>query len=692
MHFSRRIVTTLVAAASLWQECHGQGPLATVITDPGTGIVFDAWSATTTQTKGGMTIGMALPSNALTTDAKEFIGILTCSSSNGVGTGWCGISLGGTMPSKLLLMAWPSGNEVLTRFFVNATNYSVIFRCENCLSWDQDGETGGISTSSGFMLLGWAQAYKSPTNPSCPSKIGIEQHDTQNIFPAIPDSAIANPSYSAWAALATKTVTGDCGDGGTPPTPIPSLPPPPPACPARPAFPFPRAPRTTTSSSVAAPAVSPRRSAQRRGKEGPSHRKGSPSTGRWGGTMKPDWLEGTSLTRFDVPGLCNQIWHDSAGIACNDMDQMAGCVLGGGTAVNAGLWWKPHSQDWDYNFPTGWKSTDVSAATNRVFSKIPGTTTPSMDGKLYLQQGFEVVASGLRKSGWTEVSANAEPDKKNRTFTHTPYMYSNGERGGPLATYLVSASQRSNFKLWTGTAVTRVVRTGGHVTALEVEPFLNGGYVGKVSLTPVTGRVILSAGTFGSAKILMRSGIGPLDQLEVVKTSADGPTMVAEDQWIKLPVGYNLEDHTNTDTVITHPSVEFYDFYEAWDAPIVADKDSYLNKRTGILAQAAPNIGPVFFDQIRGNDGITRQLQWTARVEGTFETPNGKAITMSQYLGRGAKSRGRMTIARNLNTAVTTVPYLQDSNDVEAVIKGIENLQAALANVANLTWTYPLPA
>jgi cellobiose dehydrogenase (acceptor) len=68
--------------------------------------------------------------------------------------------------------------------------------------------------------------------------------------------------------------------------------------------------------------------------------KGPPSTGRWKGTMKPKWLDGTDLTRFDVPGLCNQIWVDSAGIACTDTDQMAGCVLGGGTAVNAGLWWK----------------------------------------------------------------------------------------------------------------------------------------------------------------------------------------------------------------------------------------------------------------------------------------------------------------------------------------------------------------
>lgn len=42
--------------------------------------------------------------------------------------------------------------------------------------------------------------------------------------------------------------------------------------------------------------------------------RGPPSSGRWGGTTqggsatKSDWLIGTNLTRFDVPGLCNEIW------------------------------------------------------------------------------------------------------------------------------------------------------------------------------------------------------------------------------------------------------------------------------------------------------------------------------------------------------------------------------------------------
>jgi cellobiose dehydrogenase (acceptor) len=48
-----------------------------------------------------------------------------------------------------------------------------------------------------------------------------------------------------------------------------------------------------------------------------------------------------------------------------------------------------------------------------------------------------------------------------------------------------------------------------------------------------------------------------------------------------------------------------------------------------------------------------------------------------------------MTITSGLNTVVSTLPYLRDKNDVDAVIQGIVNLQNALKSVANLTWAYP---
>lgn len=153
----------------------------------------------------------------------------------------------------------------------------------------------------------------------------------------------------------------------------------------------------------------------------------------------------------------------------------------------------------------------MKSAASRVFSRIPGTDHPSMDGKLYYQQGFNVIAGGLAAAGWSNITANNVPDQKNHTFAYGPFMFSNGERGGPMATYLVTANARSNFHLWMNTAVKRVVRSGGHITGIEVEPYGNGGYTGTVNVTSITGRVVLSAGTFGSAKILLRSEFSLID-------------------------------------------------------------------------------------------------------------------------------------------------------------------------------------
>lgn len=260
----------------------------------------------------------------------------------------------------------------------------------------------------------------------------------------------------------------------------------------------------------------------------------------------------------------------------------------------------------------------MAAATERVFSEIPGTTHPSLDGKLYLQQGYDVISGGLAAGGWQYVTANDQPGLKNKTYGNTAYMYSHGERGGPMATYLVDAAGRSNFDLWMNTAVRRVLRSSGHAMGVEVEAYMSGGYQGVVNLTAATGRVVLSAGTFGTAKLLLRSGIGPSDQLAVVKNSTtDGPTMINQEDWIYLPVGYNLDDHCNvrtcswlhshlpilvfspflfsvplvsyptnharladttpqTDTVIEHPDVVFYDFYAAYNTPNQTDADDYL--------------------------------------------------------------------------------------------------------------------
>jgi len=704
MKFFSRVGAAVTASLCLQQAAAQVTADAKAYKDAETGITFKTWS--TGANSAPFTFGLALPSDAAEKDATEYVGLLRCQIANNAVPGYCGLSHGqsGQMTQALLLMAWPFNGTVYTSFRYttgynmplpytgNATltpisstfkagSFELIYRCQNCFSWNQGGSVGSVSTKSGNLVLGYAAAKTGLRNPSCPEKAFFGFHDNGFGQWGVDVKGAVDADYAKHSALSTTAAPPVCTNLETPPGAGEEYKP---TCSA--------APAKTYDYIIVGAGAGGIPLADRLSEAGKSVlliEKGPPSSGRYSGTMKPEWLRGTNLTRFDVPGLCNQIWVDSAGIACTDTDQMAGCVLGGGVAVNAGLWWKPPAADWDENFPAGWKSTDVAGAVKKAFTRIPGTYTPSTDGKLYRQEGFHVLASGLNKTGYTEVVANENPNLKNRTFGHSTFMFDHGERGGPLATYLVSALSRPNFSLWMNTGVRRAVRTGSKVTGVELECLTSGGYSGSVNINP-GGGVIFSAGTFGSQKLLFRSGIGPADQLAIVAGSKDKDTFIAKEQWINLPVGYNLIDHLNTDLIVDHPDVVFYDFYEAWTSPFVSDRDAYLKNRTGILTMAAPNIGPLIWEVITPSDGKPRQFQWTARVEGNDNVyPSKLSMTLSQYLGRGVVSRGRSTITGNLDTAVAEHPYLHDAGDKEAVIKGIKNLVSALSTIKDLKFILP---
>jgi len=256
-----------------------------------------------------------------------------------------------------------------------------------------------------------------------------------------------------------------------------------------------------------------------------------------------------------------------------------------------------------------------------------------------------------------------------------------------MATYLVEAKELPNFTLMVNTTVNRVIRDGSGATGVEVEAFLPGGQCGNINLA-TGGNVILAAGAFGSPKILFRSGIGPQDQLEIVK-KAEADKMVDEADWINLPVGENLDDHASTEIVITHPNVEFYDFYAAYENPIPSDSQKYLDARSGILAQSAPNLAVVFWHNQVGPDGITRSNQWQARVEASHGVKSNKSITISHYLGRGKTSRGRTTITSGLNMVVSDTPYINNENDLAATKDSIRMVVSALSADKQIDVVFP---
>lgn len=64
-------------------------------------------------------------------------------------------------------------------------------------------------------------------------------------------------------------------------------------------------------------------------------------------------------------------------------------------------------------------------------------------------------------------------------------------------------------------------------------------------------------------------------------------------------------------------------------------------------------------------------------------------MTVTNYLGTGSVSRGRLTINSQLKTIVSKSPYLNSAADKAAVVQSIENFRTAMKSVSGLTWVRP---
>ena len=111
-----------------------------------------------------------------------------------------------------------------------------------------------------------------------------------------------------------------------------------------------------------------------------------------------------------------------------------------------------------------------------------------------------------------------------------------------MATYLQTAQARSNFRLETYTLVSSVARNGSTVTGVQT----NNTAIGPNGFIPLNpnGRVVLSAGSFGTPRILFQSGIGPSDMISLVQQNPTASTFLPpESDFIDLPVGSNVQDN-----------------------------------------------------------------------------------------------------------------------------------------------------
>ncbi|KAG9119204.1 hypothetical protein FRC07_005863, partial [Ceratobasidium sp. 392] len=295
---------------------------------------------------------------------------------------------------------------------------------------------------------------------------------------------------------------------------------------------------------------------------------------------------------------------------CDDVDTRAGCLVGGGAAINGINYWYPTDVEFaeSNGWPAGWN--DILPYLDKVKSRLPSTDAPSTDGKRYLTQSFDVMKSVLDNQSYKQITINDDRNSKDHVYGYPNYYIQGGKRTGPMDTYLKSAKTRSNFELKIYTKVLSIVRNGAQITGVRTND-TSLGPNGIIDLGNDKGRVILAAGAFGTVKLLFQSGIGPSDMLSI---AAADPTvskyMPPASQYIDLPVGMNVKDNPAVPLAFAHPSVDDYDGWSLlWSGPRPADVSQYLSEQAGVLA--APSSRLSFWRAYVGPDGKTRYTQGT---------------------------------------------------------------------------------
>lgn len=364
------------------------------------------------------------------------------------------------------------------------------------------------------------------------------------------------------------------------------------------------------------------------------------------------------LTPIDVPGLSASIGSTDlwSKYICDDTPSATACVLGGGTTVNYMVFVHPSDHDFDDKWPVGWKWSDVEPASKRLYSRNPGTTLPSADGKRYSQRLYSSLSKVLGRFGFQSVDMIEKPNEKHEIFSHPSWNIKDQMRAGPLRTYLPLAKQRSNFELRLGSKVVRLVRDGSKVSGVELASGTGLNSSEIVSIKP-NGRVILAAGALSSPRILWNSGIGRAAEIETAIKS--GVNVPARDQWIDLPVGEGLMDHPIFSiTLQANETFAPLDAKAILNGTAVTDIEAYEQEHSGYLTEGKHEL--ILFTSREGEDGQTRFYQ------GSCASDSKGVFTIKVYLTHGSTSSGTLSLNETQTTYFSKTPYLTTQADKNA--------------------------
>jgi choline dehydrogenase len=260
----------------------------------------------------------------------------------------------------------------------------------------------------------------------------------------------------------------------------------------------------------------------------------------------PDYPDAAALPAEIASGLAPAFTHDwgyrsEPGSLGRSLDLYRGRLVGGSSAVNAtiALRGSPGDYDqWAAHGNPGWSFAEVLPFFRRLEHDLDfDDPWHGQDGPLPIRRATPDEVGPVHRAfldtcaagGYRRVSDHNAPAALGAGLV--PFNTVGGVRQSTALTYLAQARGRPNLTVRGGALVDRLVVEDGRVVGVRL---------GEPGETLRADQVVLAAGSYGSPAVLLRSGVGPADDL-----AALGIPVVAD----RPGVGANLIEHANLGVV-----------------------------------------------------------------------------------------------------------------------------------------------
>ena len=350
--------------------------------------------------------------------------------------------------------------------------------------------------------------------------------------------------------------------------------------------------------------------------------------------------------------------------------QPRGKTLGGSSSINAMLYVRGHKWDYDHWSElgnNGWSYDEILPYFKKAeHNEIHQNDFHGQNGPLNVanirhknKPVDDFVETGSSVFGFNE-DFNGESQEGIGYYQTTQ---KNGKRCSAAKAYLVPALERENLTVLTDTNVNKILVNDSRATGVSCI-----GEEGEEFTLNATKEVLLSSGAFGSPQVLLRSGIGP--EQEITKHGIEHK--------VDLPgVGKNLQDHIDYLSVHKYKSLNLFGFslgtiFLKYPYELI----KYLLIKTGMFTSTVAEAGGF----IRSRNDITVpdiQLHFAPGmvVDHGRESVWGTGLSCHTCLLR-PKSRGEVTLqsADPTDDPKIDPKFLSHPDDMRDMVAGYKKM------------------